>query len=461
MPIDYSKWNNLELSDDSDVEVHPNIERGTFIRLRQQKIRQDRDSRKQQLVALEAEIPMNKKLITRINELRAQIDKDTTLEFGKRLLEWSQKTKEQENFINDFQQAIKDGREFRQLTLDEMLDGLIYRVQQEIVELKRDNKQSSDIKADVLKIIDKHVTNLKNREPEALKKIEEIKKEMRLHLSVDDVSKEGFSKSIITKDVDGKKIQKTKTKTIEVLNPGVTMKDISKENIKESEQELKEDEILVNDDDVDSLDMDPDSKEFGKIQSLEKTREYIINNVSIMSRKKSDQIMAHAFELQMEGKEELAKLHVRQSLVINYVMQMGPNGMPAFFNKITIPNSPGNAMFFNDVEKQYKHISERCKILIKEQQESAETESIQLQTDDPNNVIRIYVPSESNPEDADKLAIFKQLPTHFQDALKAGTLDAVNESLAKVTGPEAEDILAKCGSGGFLIVDEEIIVENE
>ncbi|KAJ2357940.1 hsp90 co-chaperone Cdc37, partial [Coemansia sp. RSA 2611] len=73
MPIDYSKWDNLELSDDSDVEVHPNIERGTFMRLRQQKIREDRENRRIRKERAEALIAMNKDLVERISQLRDKV----------------------------------------------------------------------------------------------------------------------------------------------------------------------------------------------------------------------------------------------------------------------------------------------------------------------------------------------------------------------------------------------------
>ncbi|ORX72704.1 hypothetical protein DL89DRAFT_243719 [Linderina pennispora] len=90
MPIDYSKWDNLELSDDSDVEVHPNIERNTFIRLRQRKIREERENRRLRRERIETMIPMNKDLIERISALRSRIadaNEDSLKEIMK---EWAQ-----------------------------------------------------------------------------------------------------------------------------------------------------------------------------------------------------------------------------------------------------------------------------------------------------------------------------------------------------------------------------------
>jgi len=36
--MNYSKWDNIELSDDEDVEVHPNIDRDSFLRWRKEAI---------------------------------------------------------------------------------------------------------------------------------------------------------------------------------------------------------------------------------------------------------------------------------------------------------------------------------------------------------------------------------------------------------------------------------------
>ncbi|KAJ3526462.1 hypothetical protein NM208_g11179 [Fusarium decemcellulare] len=52
MPVDYSKWDALELSDDSDIEVHPNVDKRSFIRAKQNQIHQERQQRKLQIETL-------------------------------------------------------------------------------------------------------------------------------------------------------------------------------------------------------------------------------------------------------------------------------------------------------------------------------------------------------------------------------------------------------------------------
>ncbi|KAG9575368.1 hypothetical protein KCU97_g14229, partial [Aureobasidium melanogenum] len=69
MPVDYSKWDALELSDDSDIEVHPNVDKRSFIRAKQNQIHQQRVDRKHQIETLKYEKIINDGLIKRIDDL--------------------------------------------------------------------------------------------------------------------------------------------------------------------------------------------------------------------------------------------------------------------------------------------------------------------------------------------------------------------------------------------------------
>ena len=69
MPVDYSKWDALELSDDSDVEVHPNVDKRSFIRAKQNQIHQQRFDRKHRITTLKYERVVNDGLLLRIDAL--------------------------------------------------------------------------------------------------------------------------------------------------------------------------------------------------------------------------------------------------------------------------------------------------------------------------------------------------------------------------------------------------------
>ncbi|PVV01922.1 hypothetical protein BB560_003641 [Smittium megazygosporum] len=462
MPIDYSKWDNLEISDDSDVEIHPNIEKGTFIRLRQQKIRQDRERRAHTVRALESELEMNKKLAARLSEMISEIKEESKEQFAARMLDWSAKAEKQEAILNDVRKALEANEEYRQLEFDELVDTLVYRVQQELAKSEVITKQNANpdiIKLKVIDLLHGHIEKLKNRDPEARAEIENIKKEQRMHISADEVAKEGYNKTFINKQPKAStSSSKNNVQSVELLNPGY------EKNIKPEAEVPENTESLEgnNDEDSDeeSLTVDPDSMEFGMIDSLDKSKDYILEHRHIIGQNKSDQLLVQAFRYQMRGESELAKQFVRQSLILTYIHQMGPSGINIFFSKIVIKGNPGNVMFFNDIEKRYNHIVERCKILKKEQ-ETSQIESIQLQTDSPDSTIRTYVPDKSNPDDKEKWALFEQLPVDFQEALKTGTIDAINQALAKIPGSKAEEILQTCGKGGFLVIDEEILVDAD
>ena len=67
--LNYSKWDNLELSDDSDIEVHPNVDKRSFIRWKQRDIHEKREMRKIQRSHYEAEHRTNVAVAPILEEL--------------------------------------------------------------------------------------------------------------------------------------------------------------------------------------------------------------------------------------------------------------------------------------------------------------------------------------------------------------------------------------------------------
>lgn len=67
--LNYNKWDNLELSDDSDIEVHPNVDKKSFIRWKQQDIHQKREERKMELDGLKREKDINLTLMPMLDKV--------------------------------------------------------------------------------------------------------------------------------------------------------------------------------------------------------------------------------------------------------------------------------------------------------------------------------------------------------------------------------------------------------
>src|SRR3954470_3402861 len=78
MVIDYSKWDNLEISDDSDVEVHPNVDKKSFIKWKQRDIHEKREQRAYDKENMKNEQIMNDRLLLRIESLLAALQSHNT-----------------------------------------------------------------------------------------------------------------------------------------------------------------------------------------------------------------------------------------------------------------------------------------------------------------------------------------------------------------------------------------------
>ncbi|KAI8320185.1 Hsp90 co-chaperone CDC37 [Martensiomyces pterosporus] len=465
MPIDYSKWDNLELSDDSDVEVHPNIERNTFIRLRQRKIREEREARRLRRERIEALIPMNKDLIERITALRTQITGADEPQMKDIVAQWEKDVEAAHRAKEKRDEVTSEGKLPEQPTEDEMMDALKARISDDL--LKESAKQESTEEKRKLLVtqLDAHIEKLNGSLKDAERELEEVKREEAKHISPDSISHTGFDRSFVSKSTGSSssasksnaatRTEKHTVTTDEVLNPGSVGK-FSDDKAGAADVE--------GDDDVDEdgrLKLDADSKAFASLTSMSDSYSYISDHLSIVSEKKADQILGHAFTLELEGKTKLARQYVHQSLILTYILTMGGSGVRIFFDRMAVKGRAQD-MFNNDVDSRYKHIVERCKVIKSEsaQSDEPEIESIQLQCDDPNAPIRISVPDENNKdEDPERIRLFSELPADFQSALREGTLEAVNEVLATIPGSEAERLLGICGEGDFLVIDGEIVVD--
>jgi len=69
MPLNYSKWDNIELSDDDTIEGHPNIDHASLVRWKQQAIHQEREETNIKIQNWKMEIEMNKKLIHKMKQV--------------------------------------------------------------------------------------------------------------------------------------------------------------------------------------------------------------------------------------------------------------------------------------------------------------------------------------------------------------------------------------------------------
>lgn len=124
------------------------------------------------------------------------------------------------------------------------------------------------------------------------------------------------------------------------------------------------------------------------------------------------------------------------------------------------PNQQARKMFFDDVEKTYGHIRQRCEVIMQERQ-SEGVETIQLQTASEGGQITIRIPDPNKEEEKDAYKVFEQLPESFRNALKTGKLEELNKVLEKMKVDDAETLIQVCSQYGFLDVGSEVIDQTQ
>jgi cell division cycle protein 37 len=129
-------------------------------------------------------------------------------------------------------------------------------------------------------------------------------------------------------------------------------------------------------------------------------------------------------------------------------------------SRITTPGHDAARVFINDVDKTYKNLKTRTAELSKEAAATPqEIETIQLQAMEPGTEIHFNIPGPDSEEEVEKKAraIYETFPPGLQRALESGSLDRVNEVLAKMSVEEAEEIVEQLGETGMLDMRQGVI----
>ncbi|RSH90130.1 hsp90 co-chaperone Cdc37 [Saitozyma podzolica] len=335
MPLNYSKWDMLELSDDSDIEEHPNVDKKSMIRWKQRDIHEKREARKLKITQLHSEIELNKVLRPRIQSVTKGVEENGVAHYRavqRRLKEQPSPDKPNTGAPN-------------QPTYDMMLGQLLGDVWKEAAYLvdgakvqgaavmwegkKVDDKtpeldwaseatvpesKASRMAEELRKRLDWHIAELDRRDKEVQKEIEQEEAEQKKRITSEDI-REGWSSSSVSKAKEGP-LDKPKPKQ------------------KEKEETI-EPAAIAPQDDADLGPLTPSARAFAQIPvgDFEKSYAFIQKDSSVLTEATHDSLLAEAFEAERKGDKALAKRAVHQALLINYCRQLGKDGVGLFFQK--------------------------------------------------------------------------------------------------------------------------------
>ncbi len=470
MPVDYSKWDALELSDDSDIEVHPNVDKRSFIRAKQNQIHQQREQRRTEIKTLKYERLINDGLLERINSLLDALKKHQDDSRNPDELVFQSLIESAGDPARDEPQKPPEGvythAKEPQPRYSKMMGSLIDQVKNEV-----DEKKEADRYRAYMDGVRGHLTKVQNLQQELLVKLAHLEKEEGSKITSESIHT-GFDTSHVAKSIPQDKAKsssnsKPKTAKVELLNPRENLQRADTGVSSGAEADVEDDSLLNNPEDDDS-DIQPTAlgKQFAKIKpgDYRASLQFISQHPEVVTERETDGLLVEAFNAAMKEQDAYAKACVHQGLLIQYCRQLGRDGIGLFFKRITTPGHQASKVFHDDVNSTYTRIKTRASELAKEQsQESAGVEQIQLHAVDPNTEIRIVVPgpNSSDPVEIAARKNFDRFPPGLQRALEAKSLDKVNEVLGKMSVDEAEQIVEQLGEGNMLSLEGIIDATNE
>ncbi|KAH7885304.1 Cdc37 N terminal kinase binding-domain-containing protein [Phlebopus sp. FC_14] len=481
MPLNYSKWDQLELSDDSDIEGHPNVDKRSLIRWKQRDIHEKREARKHKIAALEAEIACNRLLQPRLTRVRERIagapasPKKASTDEGSAET-WAEDAEDTrsltglplfQSLVERFQTgpspAAPPTSAPNQPTYDAMILSLLLQIYESVKSLPKDEQEKG-----VLDGLDKHVKQLGEHTQKLLSDLDQELKEQKKHITSDDI-KEGWEskyvpakptpapiKNAIT-ETPQKKTTTTKTTTYEVLNPSATSASAAPTPAPDEDEP------------ADLPELTPSLARFSRLPLWDYAQSFafIQANRDVVVPGASDALLVAAFRAQSDGEITYAKQCVHQSLLLQYCDKLGRDGVRVFFQKMIAGDKRAVPIFVKDVEGTYAHLVTRAAASAAA---STSKEQIQLVPETPSSTISFNVPDGPPPDDLVlegpgtegldveevrkalhmRWSVFDGFSEKLKDALREGSLEGVNKVLGEMEVAEAEDVVAKLDMAGIM-----------
>lgn len=472
MVVDYSKWDNIELSDDSDVEVHPNVDKKSFIRWKQQSIHEKRQQRNQDIKNLEMQLTMYENLNKRVDKLIKLLPSDQYNSL-------SEITKFLNANFDKLEKCTGDNVDPDIGTYNEMVEDLFEQLDRDIVKDGKDPKDNHVIKEYLLN----HRAKIDKVSNEAKEKLSELYKEKHAHISSEDIHT-GFDSSFMNK----KSVEEDTKNVKDAIKKLEIEQNKDKDSLGFTLPTMPLEFISYDGDDFTKL--HELTEKFGLINYNDyvKSEKYLLNHMNILSEQQKDALMMKAFEYQLKDpNSKLTYQIIHQSELMSYIRELYDlkkipflnenelkNCIEMFFQKIIYNNQNirGKESFLQSVKAKYDHVLKRCQIIKEEEEQQQQNgeqslensegvETIQLKSLDDSTELEVTLPNfnSTDPTEIAKCKAFNELPVPMQNALKTQNLDEVNKVFATMSVDEAEKILELFDKAE--IIGVKALLENE
>ncbi|KAK0549369.1 hsp90 co-chaperone Cdc37 [Tilletia horrida] len=427
MPLNYSKWDHIELSDDSDVEVHPNVDKRSFIRWKQRDIHEKREQRRLQYEQLKAEQITNESLRPRLVSLQEGIQSTGSPYFEQ---EYGRLTEQRKANGN------KDSGPGGKPSTDDLILKLLNMIKDEDSVKKASSSSSSSSSQDqvataLITQVDSNLSKLDARQVQIDSQLKAMDEEDKRKITTDGI-REGWSSGHVSKPEDTPEPEVVKPKAAKTKEKVTQIETLNSPSASSSTSAPAASSTEDDDDDEDLPELTPtlnawidlptvlpnfpltttalppsynpakslDSRPFEvALKFLAAHKQLITTRVPTAQdddQDPTDACLFEAFQAQMQGKADRARRCVEKGLMLQYCRKLGPDGVNLFFRKMMGGEPKAAILYINDVFTTYTRIVDRAGALSEKHggNESGEVEQIQLVPENENTVITFTVPSE-------------------------------------------------------------------
>ncbi|KAH6624486.1 Cdc37 N terminal kinase binding-domain-containing protein [Chaetomium sp. MPI-SDFR-AT-0129] len=437
--VNYSKWDALELSDDSDIEVHPNVDKRSFIRAKQNQIHMERQQRKLQIQALKHEHIINDALIQRLGVLKATLQSrhagssDSKLnpaDVAFHAIMELASAKPTEDSPPPRPEGVFDSDLPPLPTYSKVLAIILDEVNKSLDERKTDQDQRYGAFVQELGV---HLQKIQDRQAELVSKLDTLEKQEANKITSESYHV-GFDSSSVSKTKSGE-ISKQGTK-VELLNPNHGLDETKSKNTTSTDN---------SGDSEQRSQLSPIAKHFAQIPASDyrASHDYLQSHPEIVQDESvTNRLFLEAYYLLLnQTDEKQAWQYVHQALLLQYCHELGGrDGVALFFKRFTTPGHQARGLFEKDLAERFQKIRSMAKRDAKEEG----VEQVQLYSAGEGSSIRIQVPpagSEGDEKAINARKIFEQFSPGMRAALESASLDEVNKVLGEMAVSEAEKMV--------------------
>lgn len=435
--FNYSKWDNIELSDD-ESDLHPNIDKESWFRMKHRARIEREEKEDHEIKELERRNDENsnrlKIIQARLNGLNNNKKDDNNDEEYEDVDALKAEAQELEGFVNTRNKRITEIKKKRAWNIDN-----ICKVSEEKTIVNKNEAQS--LKASEFAPTGITESNLAERE-ELTKASNSNDKEETSGGTKQIVDNTTTSKSNTTVKASSDVV--TSTTTSSTITKSKSAKAASKERL----------QVLSYNDYV--LTYESTLENYSEIYDIEGTKDFLFKNCDVLLHEHAQSYMLlSCLEDEMNGKRERMKLVCRQSQILSHITELGVSMkrdprdvvLPFFMR---IQEKEYFAAFLSAINDFIQKIIERAVVKRKEMDKEREDENEEMQSNVPLG------PGGLNP-----FEVLKQLPEVLRNAFESQDLQRLQDVLASMEPAEAKKWMKMCVDSGLWVPKDETLFEED